>query len=57
MNPSDQKATITVDEAARAAGISRNAAYAAVKRGEIPSMRFGRRVVVLRVPFERMLGK
>lgn len=38
--------TCTVEEAAAALGIGRSAAYAAVRRGEIPHLTFGRRVVV-----------
>jgi Helix-turn-helix domain len=37
-------------------GISRSTAYECVRRGEIPSRRLGRRVVVLRRELERMLG-
>ena len=47
--------TYTVPEVAAKLGLSRNAAYEAIGRGEIPSLRFGRRVVVPRVAFERML--
>jgi excisionase family DNA binding protein len=35
-----------VEDAAAFLGISRNTAYAAVKSGEIPSSRFGKRIVV-----------
>ena len=51
-----KKITGTVDEAAKAAKISRNSAYEAVKNGEIPSKRFGKRIIVLWGPFMRMLG-
>ena len=51
-----KKITGTVDEAAEAAGVSRNSAYEAVKKGEIPSKRFGKRIVVLWGPYMRMLG-
>ena len=40
--------TFTVDEAAAVLGISRSAAYECIGRGEIPALRFGRRVVVPR---------
>ncbi len=46
----------TVDEAAEAAGVSRNSAYEGVKRGEIPSIKIGKRIVVLWGPFMRKLG-
>ena len=48
--------TISVDEAAEWLGISRNSAYEAAKRGEIPVIRIGRLFKVPVVPFERMLG-
>jgi excisionase family DNA binding protein len=44
--------TISIDQAARLCGIGRNAAYRAAHRGEIPSLRLGRR---LRVPTARLL--
>jgi excisionase family DNA binding protein len=47
--------TITVEEAAEALGISRNAAYAAVNAGQIPAIRVGRRWLVPKIAFERML--
>jgi hypothetical protein len=42
--------TISVPEARAEAGMSKNAAYAAADRGEIPTIRFGRlrRVPVIR---------
>lgn len=50
-----ERATYTVPEAAKRLGISRNGAYEAVRRGDIPSIRIGNRVLVLAVPLERML--
>jgi len=38
--------TVSVPDAARALGISRNSAYDSVQRGEIPAERYGRRIVV-----------
>lgn len=46
----------TVPEAGRKLGISRNSAYDAVRRGEIPSIRIGRRLLVPIVALERMLN-
>ena len=51
-----RKITGTVDEAAEAAGVSRNSAYEGVKRGDIPSIKIGKRIVVLWGPFMRKLG-
>ena len=47
--------TYTVTEAAALLGISRTSAYECVRRGEIPSLTLGRRVVISRVVLERML--
>jgi excisionase family DNA binding protein len=51
-----KRLTITVDEAAQKLGICRNAAYAAVKSGELPSIKIGRRVLVPLVALEKMLS-
>lgn len=48
--------TVTVPEAAAVLGVSRAAAYAAVQRGDIPSIRIGHRVVVPTVELRRLLG-
>lgn len=48
--------TMSVEEAGRWLGISRNGAYEAVKRGEIPTIKIGRLLLVPVAPFERMLG-
>ena len=37
-------------------GISRAFAYEAVNKGEVPSIRIGRRILVPKVALERMLG-
>ena len=49
-------ALMSVDETAKFLGVSRNTAYEAVKRGEIPTMRIGRLIKVLRGPLMRMAG-
>ncbi len=46
---------MTVEEAAEILRISRNGAYEAVKRGEIPSIRIGRRILIPRAALEMML--
>ena len=43
--------TISVPEAGRICGLSRNGAYAAAARGELPTVRIGRK---LRVPTHRL---
>jgi excisionase family DNA binding protein len=40
--------TLTVEEAGRVLGIGRNAAYEACARGDIPSIRIGKRILVPR---------
>jgi excisionase family DNA binding protein len=48
--------TMTVEEAGQVLGMSRPTAYAAVKRGEIPVLRFGRRMLVPTARLRVMLG-
>ena len=40
------QATISVEQAAKVLGLGRTAAYEAARRGEFPTRRLGRRVVV-----------
>ena len=47
--------TLTVEEAAATLGISRAFAYEAVRRGEIPSIKIGRRVLVPRAALQKLL--
>ena len=51
-----KKITGTVEEAAEVLDVSRNSAYEGVKTGEIPSMRVGKRIIVLWQPLLRKLG-
>ena len=52
MEASEQaRAFVTVEEAAQIIGIGRHAAYAAVRSGEIPSIRIGRS---WRIPLEAL---
>jgi excisionase family DNA binding protein len=50
-----ERRTITVEEAGRELGISRNGAYEAAARGEIPTIRIGRRLLVPKAAFDRLL--
>ena len=52
----ERRLTMTVEEAAEIIGISRTSAYLCAARGEFPTRRFGRRVLVLVAPFFAMLG-
>jgi excisionase family DNA binding protein len=47
--------TLTVDETAELLGISRGLAFQAVRRGELPSVRVGRRILVPRHRLEAWL--
>lgn len=53
MTINEERLTLTVTEAAELLGISRGTAYECVRTGEIPSVTFGRRVLV---PRRRLLA-
>ena len=55
VGPRSHKATYTVDEAAEILGVSRNSAYQAVHAGELPAVKIGKRLLVPRIAFEKML--
>jgi excisionase family DNA binding protein len=46
--------TLSIAEVAKVLGIGRNQAYEAARRGEIPTIRIGRRMLVPAVAFERL---
>jgi excisionase family DNA binding protein len=48
--------TYSVPEAGRRVGLGKNASYAAAQRGELPVLRFGRKLRVPRVALERLLS-
>ena len=48
--------TMSVPEAGRLLGLSRNTAYEAARRREIPVLQFGRKLRVPRVALERLLA-
>lgn len=50
-----ERITLTVEEAGERLGISRSLAYELVRRGELPAVRLGRRIVVPRQAIERVL--
>ena len=53
----DRRLCVTVPEAAEMMGISRNFAYQLVKEGKLPSLRFGKRILIPRVALEKMLER
>lgn len=52
-----EKLVFTVEEAGEILGLSRASAYQGVERGEIPSIRVGKRILVPRVALEKMLAQ
>ena len=53
----DRRLVYEVPEAGEMLGLNRNAAYAAAKRGDIPTIRLGRLLKVPKVAFDRMLER
>jgi len=53
----DSRTTLTIEEISLTLGIGRNTAYQAVRTGEIPSIRIGRRILVPVAAFEKMLSE
>lgn len=51
----EERLTVTVEQAARILGISRGLAYQMAREGRIPTLRFGKRIVVPRKAIERLL--
>lgn len=49
------RATLSVEETAKKIGMSRGSTYRAVERGELPSIRFGKRILIPRAALERLL--
>ena len=47
---------VSVTEASRLLGISRNLAYEAIRRGEIPSVKIGGRILVPTEALDKMLS-
>jgi excisionase family DNA binding protein len=54
---STERLTLSIDEVAIVLGISRSSAYECARRGEIPTIRFGRRIVVPRAAVLRLMGE
>jgi len=52
----DTKLCYTVPEAAQLLGFSRNFGYELARTGQIPILRFGKRMLVPKAAFDKMLG-
>jgi hypothetical protein len=48
--------TISVADAGKLFGLSRNSSYEAAKRGEFATLKFGKRIVVPTAPLRKQLG-
>ena len=55
MEAKEEPLTQSVRQTAKELGIGVNQAYEAVRRGEIPTIKIGKRILVLREPLRRML--
>jgi excisionase family DNA binding protein len=51
-----ERQTLKIEEAAKVLGISRNTAYDAVKSGQLPTVKIGRRFLVPKAALDRMLA-
>lgn len=51
------KRTLSIPEASQELGIGRSSAYEAARRGELPTIRIGHRLLVPRAALDRMLGE
>jgi len=52
----EERYCMAVPEAARKLGVSRNFGYELVKRGELPVIRFGKRLLIPKAALEKMLS-
>ena len=53
----DRNLTLTISETAKLLGLGRNSCYEAARRGDIPTVIIGRRILVPVVALERMLAE
>lgn len=53
----ETRLTYTVEEAGKLVGIGRNQAYEAARKGDLPTIKFGKRILVPRVALTAMLAK
>lgn len=55
MKPESQCLTVSVEEAGRLLGYSRNSAYEAARTGELPTIRLGSKMRVPKIALDRPL--
>ena len=51
----EERLTYNVREAAKLLGLSKNSAYQACLKGEIPHLKIGKRILIPRIQLERLL--
>jgi excisionase family DNA binding protein len=56
MKRDPDRETYDITETAHRLGIGRGQAYAAAKRGEIPAIKIGKRLLVPKAALDRLLG-
>jgi excisionase family DNA binding protein len=56
MQHESERRTYKIEEAGRLLGIGRNQAYEAARRGDLPTIRIGKRLLVPKAVLDRMLG-
>jgi excisionase family DNA binding protein len=57
INLPTEKLTLSVSEVSKLLGMSRNAVYEAIRQGQIPSIRLGKRILVPRLRLEMLLSQ
>lgn len=55
LTPRESELVLSVPETARRLGVGRNTLYDAIQRGEIPTLRIGRRILVPTAALDRLL--
>jgi len=56
MRDDDERKTYNVEEAARLLGVGRNQGYEAALAKQIPTIKIGKRILIPKAAFDRMLN-
>jgi excisionase family DNA binding protein len=56
MKQTEERLTLTINEAAKALGVGRHTLYEAVRAGKVPTIRMGRRVVIPKYALLTFMG-